>query len=121
VGDIYSILSSNYKTVGSIVNVSRTPYVAVDPKIFEGTWRGTYSTKEKFSVSVSNVVGFRGKAKYQSGNTVKYQDILIKDNAFRIGDSKFTVTKPGVAQVKTVVAHGDGTSELNTAYAHQAT
>jgi hypothetical protein len=121
VGDIYSILSSNYKTVGSIINVSRTPYVAVDPKVFEGTWRGTYANKEKFVISVSNVVGFRGKAKYQSGNTVKYQDILIKDEAFRVGDSKFTVTKPGVAQVKTVVTHGDGTSELNTAYAHQAT
>ena len=39
-----------------------------------------------------HVDGFRAKVKYQSGSTVKYQDVLIRDSSFRIGDSKFILT-----------------------------
>ena len=60
--------------------------------------------------------------KYQSGSTIQYQDVLIKDNSFRIGNSKFTLTRAGVAQVKTVVTSPvDGSNVLNTAYATQVT
>jgi hypothetical protein len=119
VADIYGIISSNYLAVGS-ASVSRTPYVAVDPAVYEGTWSGKYADNSQFSVSVSNVSGFHAKVKYQSGSTLKYQDVLIKDNAFRIGDSKFTVIRSGVAQVKTVVTNpADGSTVLNTAYARQ--
>ena len=70
--------------------------------------------------TISNVTGFRAKAKYQSGATVKYQDVLIKDNAFRVGDSKFAVTRAGVAQLKTVMTDpGSGAQTLETAYAKQ--
>ena len=118
--DVWSIISSNYKTVGTTIP-SKTPYVAVDPSVYNGTWTGTYSTNKKFSVTISDVSGFRAKVKYQSGSTVKYQDVLIKDNAFRVGDSKFTVTKIGTAQVKTVVTDpASGATTLLTAYAHQA-
>jgi hypothetical protein len=109
--DIMGILSSNYLTVGTNVNISGSKYVNVDPAAFEGNWTGKYANNQSFTVSISNVTGFRAKAKYQSGSTVKYQDVLIKDNAFRIGDSKFTVTRAGVAQLKTVMT--------NTAYAKQ--
>ena len=45
-------------------------------------------------------------------------DVLIKDNSFRIGDSKFLLKKVGHAQVKTVVTNpATGASALNTAYA----
>jgi hypothetical protein len=120
VADVWSIISSNYKAVGTTIP-SKTPYVAVDPSVYNGTWTGTYSTNKKFSITVSDVSGFRAKVKYQSDSTVKYQDVLIKDNAFRIGDSKFTVTKVGTAQVKTVVTDpASGATTLLTAYAKQA-
>ena len=118
--DILGIISSNYLTVGNNVNISGSKYVNVDPAAFEGSWTGKYANNQSFTVSISNVTGFRAKAKYQSGSTVKYQDVLIKDNAFRIGDSKFTLTRAGVAQVKTVMTNpATGASTLETAYAQQ--
>lgn len=56
---------------------------------------------------------------YQSGNgPVKFQDVLIKDNSFRVGDSKFLLKKVGHAQIKTVVTNpATGANVLNTAYA----
>jgi hypothetical protein len=121
VADILSTLSSNYLTVGASSNYSTSQYVPVDKDTFQGTWSGKYSDNTSFTVTVSNVDGFRAKAKYQSGSTTKYQDVLIKDNAFRIGDSKFTVTRAGVAQVKTVMTSpATGASTLETAYAQQS-
>ena len=78
-----------------------------------------YSTGEKFSFSISDVQGFRAKVKYQSGSgPVLFQDVLIKDNSFRIGDTKFLLKKIGHAQIKTVVTNpATGGTVLNTAYA----
>ena len=118
--DIWNIISSHYVAVGT-TNLSKTPYVNVDPAVYTGTWNGTYSNQKKFSIAISDVSGFRAKVKYQSEGTVKYQDVLIKDNAFKIGDSKFTVTKIGTAQVKTVVIDpSSGATTLLTAYAKKA-
>ncbi len=119
--DILSTLSSNYLTVGANTAVSGSKYVAVDKDTFEGTWSGKYANNSSFSIQVSNVDGFRAKVKYQSGSTTKYQDVLIKDSSFRIGDSKFTLTRAGVAQVKTVVTNAaTGGQSLETAYAKQS-
>ena len=41
--------------------------------------------------------------KYQSGSNVQYQSVLIKDNSFRIGDTKFTLGSAGAALVGTVI------------------
>ena len=81
--------------------------------------RGSYSTGEKFSFSISDVQGFHAKVQYQSGNgPIKFQDVLIKDNSFRIGDTKFLLKKVGHAQIKTVVTNpATGATVLNTAYA----
>ncbi len=84
--DMMSILAANYKSVGASVP-SQTKYVAVDPKLYEGTWSGTYPDKKTFKITVSGVSGFHAQVKYQSGSTVKYQSVLIKDLAFRIGDT----------------------------------
>lgn len=121
--DIYSILSSNYVSVGmNIASTSNTPYVNVDPASYEGTWTGKYADNSSFTFTVSNVNGFRAKVKYQSGSTLQYQDVLIKDGSFRIGNSKFTLAQAGVAQVKTVVSDPvSGGNILNTAYAQQDT
>jgi hypothetical protein len=118
--DIMSVLASSY-TAAPVTSVSKSKYVNVDPKAFEGTWSGKYANNKPFTISVSDVNGFRAKARYQYGTTVKYQEVLIKDNAFRIGDSKFTLAKAGVAQVKTVMTDpASGASTLETAYANQS-
>jgi hypothetical protein len=120
VADIMSILSANYKSAGLSVP-SKTAYVAVDPKLYQGTWSGTYPDKKTFRLTVSDVSGFRAQAKYQSGSTVKYQSVLIKDKSFRIGDTKFTLTKPGTAQIKNVITDpATGSTYVDTATATQS-
>jgi hypothetical protein len=115
--DVLNILASNYKTVGLTVP-SKTPYVAVDPKLYEGDWTGKYPDNKTFKISVSNVTGFRAKVQYQSGSTNKFADVLIKDNAFRIGDTKFKLTKIGTAEIKNVIQDpSTGATLLDTAYA----
>lgn len=118
--DIWNIISSNYVTVGGAVP-SNSKYVAVDPEKFEGSWKGKYANGTSFDVSISNVNGFRAKAKYQYGTTIKYQDVLIKNNSFRVGDSKFVLKGKGTAQVSTVMTDAaTGASSLETAYVHQS-
>jgi hypothetical protein len=113
--DIYSILQSNYKTVGT-ATYNQTPYVAVDPKLYQGTWTGAYSDNTKFTIQVSNVTGFRATVRYQSGSTVSSQDVLINSSSFKFGTSKFTLTAAGQAQIKTV---NDTKGTLETATATQ--
>src|SRR5215475_5262840 len=116
--DVMSILSAAYKSNALTSPPSKTKYVAVDPKLYEGTWSGKYSNNKSFTVSISNVSGFHAKVKYQSEGTVKYQDVLIKDSAFRVGDTKFTLTANGKAQIKNVTTDpATGQTYLDTAYA----
>ena len=118
--DIMSILSANYKSAGLSVP-SKTAYVAVDPKLYEGTWSGTYPDRKTFKLTVSDVNGFRAQVKYQSGGTVKYQSVLIKNQSFRIGDTKFMLTKPGTAQIKNVITDpATGSTYLDIARATQS-
>lgn len=100
---ILGILANNYLAVGSSNTYSKSKYVAVDPTSYKGTWTGKYPSGKAFSVVISNVSGFRAQVKYQSGGTVKYQQVLIKDSSFRVGDSKFTLTSDGKAMLKTVI------------------
>jgi hypothetical protein len=117
--DMMSILSSAYKAVGSAGVRSNTKYVPVDPKLYQGTWTGTYANKKTFKITVSDVTGFRAQVKYESAGTVKYQSVLIKDMSFRIGDTKLMLSaKSGTAQVKNVVTDpATGSTYLDTAVA----
>src|SRR5882757_2169713 len=118
--DVLSILSANYKTVGLTVP-SKTPYVAVDPTLYQGNWTGKYANNKSFKITVSNIVGFRAKVQYQSEGVNKFQEVLIKDGGFRVGDTKFALTKTGKAQIKNVVTDpATGTTFLDTAFATQA-
>jgi hypothetical protein len=119
--DIMSILSSNYTTVGAnTAAVSHTKYVNVDAKSYEGSWTGKYKSGQPFTISVSNVSGFKAKVRYKSGSVVNSQDVLIKDGSFKFGDSKFTLTKAGVAQIKTVMTNAStGGQTLETTTAQQ--
>jgi hypothetical protein len=118
--DLMSILSANYKVVGS-TTPSKTPYVAVDPALYQGTWTGTYANNKSFKITVSNVSGFRAQVRYESDGTQKYQSVLIKDSSFRVGDTKFTLTGPKTAQIKNVVTDPvSGQTYLDKANAQQA-
>jgi hypothetical protein len=120
--DIMGILQNNYLTVGSnIASTSSSKYVAVNPDDYQGTWSGQYGSGTKFSIQVSNVNGFRAKVKYQSGSTVNYGDVLIKDSSFRIGDTKFVLQGSGTALVANAVTDPyTGNVSLQQAYATQA-
>ena len=119
--DVMSILSAAYKSSALTSAPSKTKYVAVDPKLYEGNWTGKYANNKSFSVTVSNVDGFHAKVKYQSEGTVKYQDVLIKDKAFRIGDTKFSLTGNGQAQIKNAVTDpATGNTSLVTGNATQS-
>jgi len=121
VGDIMSILQNSYATA-SLTTPSNTPYTNVDPASYQGTWNGTYSNNQKFRFSISQVNGFRAQVKYQSGSTVQYQSVLIKDSSFRIGDTKFTLTAAGSAQIRNVVTDpATGNTSLVTGTAAQDT
>ncbi|MGY2905151.1 hypothetical protein [Bradyrhizobium sp. URHC0002] len=118
--DLWSIISANYKTVGLTVP-SKTPYVPVEPTLYEGSWTGKYPDNKTFKITISDVTGFRAKVQYQSGGTNKFQEVLIKDNSFRIGDTKFTLTANGKAQIKNVVSDpSSGQTYLDQAYASRA-
>ena len=120
-GDIMSILQNSYASA-SLSTPSSTPYVNVDPTAYQGTWGGIYSSGQEFQFSISQVNGFRAQVKYQSGTTVQYQQVLIKDNAFRIGDTKFILTSAGNAQVRNVVTDPvSGNTTLVTGNATQGT
>jgi hypothetical protein len=115
--DMMSIIAANYKTVGMTVP-TKTPYVAVDPTLYEGSWTGKYPDQKTFKITVSNVTGFRAKVQYQSGGTNKFQEVLIKDNAFRVGDTKFTLTGRKTALIKNVVTDpASGQTYMDQAYA----
>jgi hypothetical protein len=124
VADIMSILSQNYASA-SLSTPSSTPYTNVDPASYQGSWQGTYSNNQnsnnqKFQFTISQVSGFRAQVKYQSGSTVQYQSVLIKDNSFRIGDSKFTLGSAGAAQIRTAITDpATGNTNLITGNAVQ--
>ncbi|CCE11743.1 conserved hypothetical protein [Bradyrhizobium sp. STM 3843] len=119
--DVMSILAGAYKSDVLSTARSNSKYVAVDPTLYQGTWSGKYANNKSFTVTVSDVSGFRAKVRYQSDGTSKYQDVLIKDSSFRVGDTKFTLTGNGKAMIKNVVTDpASGQTYLDTAYATQS-
>jgi hypothetical protein len=116
--DIMSILSTAYKSNALSSTTGSSKYVPVDSTLYQGDWTGTYSDGKKFSLNVSQVDGFRAQVHYQSDGTSQYQQVLIKDSSFRFGNTKFTLTDTGTAQIKNVVTDpATGSSYLDTAQA----
>jgi hypothetical protein len=99
--DIMSVLQSAYATAP--LTPTNTKYTPVDPTSYQGTWSGTYSNNQKFELTISDVNGFRAQVKYQSGTTTRYQQVLIGNSSFRIGDTKFVLTGSGKAMVANAV------------------
>jgi hypothetical protein len=117
--DVMSVLASSYQSASQATpTTSKSKYVAVDPKLYQGTWSGKYANNKSFTIQISEISGFHAKVRYQSEGTVKFQEVLIKDNSFRVGDTKFTLTGSGKAQIKNVVTDPViGSTYLDTAYA----
>ena len=80
-----------------------TKYTNVDSKSYQGTWEGIYSNNQKFKITISDVNGFRAQVKYQSGSSTQYQQVLIGNSSFRIGNSKFVLSGAGKAIVYNAV------------------
>jgi hypothetical protein len=115
--DLISILSANYKAIGLSASASRSKYVNVEPKDYQGTWTGKYANGKSLTFSITNVNGFRAKVRFQTEGQLLYQDVLIKDSSFRIGDNKFFLTRDGVAQVRSVITNpATGGSTLETTF-----
>jgi hypothetical protein len=116
--DIMSILSTAYKSNVLSSTSGSSKYVAVDSKQYQGNWSGTYPDGKSFSLDISRVDGFRAQVHYQSGATSQYQQVLIKDSSFRFGNTKFTLTGDGKAQIKNVVTDPvTGSTYLDSAVA----
>src|SRR4051812_17732320 len=75
--DIMSILQSSYASA-PLNSSGNAPYTNVNPQDYQGTWTGTYNNNQNFTLTVSQVQGFRAQVKYQSGTTVSYQSVLIR-------------------------------------------
>jgi hypothetical protein len=99
--DIFSVIQSAYASAP--LTPQTTKYTPVDPKSYQGTWTGSYPNNQKFEFTVSNVNGFRAQVKYSSGGTVQYQQVLIGNSAFRIGNTKFVLTGTGKATIANAV------------------
>ena len=99
--DIMSVIASAYAT--QPLTPTTTKYTNVNPTSYEGTWQGTYSNNQSFKITISDVNGFRAQVKYQSGSTTQYQQVLIGNSSFRVGNSKFVLTGTGTATVYNAV------------------
>jgi hypothetical protein len=119
-GDILSVLQSAYSSAPTASPPVK--YTPVDAKSYQGSWSGIYSNNQKFELTISEVNGFRAQVKYQSGGTVQYQQVLIGNSSFRIGDTKFVLTGSGTATVANAVTDPvSGQTSLVKGNATQAT
>ncbi|PYF01781.1 hypothetical protein BJ122_1174 [Rhodopseudomonas faecalis] len=100
--DIMSILSTGY-VQANLNSASSKPYTNVDPEAYEGRWEGSYTNSKKFKFTISQVNGFRAQVRYESEGTIKFQSVLIRDNSFRVGDSKFILAGNNKASIRTAV------------------
>src|SRR5690348_234673 len=94
--NIFNILRDGYLNAASVA--TSTPakpvkYVNVDGRDYQGTWKGKFSDGQGFSVTISNITGYRAEVRLQLGHSVTNAFVLIGDSSFRIGDSKFILGK----------------------------
>ena len=120
--DIMSILQSSYSAASSQSLIpAGAKFAAVDPTKYQGTWTGKDSTGKAFSLVISKVSGYRANVTYQSAaGGQQYQRVFISTKgSFRIGDSSFTLTGKGTAQVDTILT--DPTTGIQSAEKAPAT
>jgi hypothetical protein len=117
-----SILQSAYAAAPQPLFAPGTKFATnVDPSQWQGTWTGKDYNNQPVTFSITKVSGYRANVTFQSASGMQYQKVFIAaNNSFRIGNSSFTLTGNGVAEIKTVVTNpNNGTQTLQTAYVNQ--
>jgi len=106
--DIFSVLSAGYASSTSSSQFSLgSKFTNVDPTQWPGTWTGTDYSKQPYTISISNVKGYRADVVYKGSQGFQHARVFISNqNTFRIGDSKFVLTAKGKG---TLASKGKGT------------
>jgi hypothetical protein len=109
-----SILQSSYSAAApqSVISPG-DKFANVDPTQYQGTWTGKDYKNQPITISITKVSGYRANVTLQSSSGLQFQRALITTKGtFRIGDSQFTLTGNGVAQINTIVT--DPTTGIQT-------
>jgi hypothetical protein len=117
-----SILSSGYASGSqsqSLIPIG-AKFANVDPTQYQGKWTGKDSSNQPFSLSITDVKGYRANVVYQSSAGLQSARVFITtNNSFRIGDSSFSLTGTGKATINTV--NTDPTTGIQTVATATAT
>jgi hypothetical protein len=103
--DIMSILQSSYTSQTSSQSLISPgdKFKAVDPTQYQGTWTGKDYKNQPITVSITKVSGYRANVTLQSADGLQFQRALITTKGtFRIGNSQFTLTGTGKAEIDTI-------------------
>ena len=110
---IMSILQSAYAAAPQSLTSPGDKFANVDPTKYQGTWTGKDYQNQPITISITKVSGYRANVTLESSSGLQYQRALITTKGtFRIGDSQFTLTGSGVAQINTIVT--DPTTGIQT-------
>ena len=108
-----SILQSSYTSSSQSLISPGDKFTAVDPTKYQGTWTGKDYRNQPITISITKVSGYRANVTIQSSSGLQFQRALITTKGtFRIGNSQFTLTGTGVAQLNTIVT--DPTTGIQT-------
>jgi len=111
--DIMSILQTSYAAAPQSLISPGDKFANVDPTQYQGTWTGKDYKNQPISISITKISGYRANVTLQSASGLQFQRALITTKGtFRIGDSQFTLTGNGVAQINTIVT--DPTTGIQT-------
>jgi hypothetical protein len=118
--DIFSTLSSAYaaSTSQSLFSLG-SKFTNVDPTQWQGTWTGKDTSNQSYTISISNVQGYRADVIYKGSQGFQHARVFITNqNSFRIGDSKFVLTSKGQATLASVVTSpSDGSQTIQQSVA----
>jgi hypothetical protein len=117
--DIFSTLSSAYAASAATQFSLGAKFTNVDPTQWQGTWTGKDTSNTPYTISISNVKGYRADVIYKGSQGFQHSRVFITNqNSFRIGDSKFVLTGGGKATLASVVTspyNGAQTIDQSTA------
>lgn len=120
-----SILSSSYASGSQSQSLIPTgaKFANVNPAQYQGKWTGKDNSGQPFSLSITDVKGYRANVVYQSSAGLQSARVFITtNNSFRVGDSSFTLTGTGTANINTVITDPTtGIQNVETSAAKLAT
>ena len=112
---IMSILQSAYSTQSTTQSLISPgdKFANVNPAQYQGSWTGKDYKNQPVTISITKVSGYRANVTLQTSSGLQFQRALITTKGkFRIGDSQFTLTGNGKANLATIVT--DPTTGIQT-------